>query len=135
MFASPEFLANTGTPDSPYDLFNRQGLKVGWQPSSEHWALRDRDGIQTLVPFRPLLCSDDMGMLKKAATEGLGVVSLPAYVCRDELNNGSLVKVLPNWTSGHAKISLLTPSRRTQSPAVRALSQYMVDHLHVLIGD
>jgi len=135
LFASPGYLARTGTPASPYDLFKRQSLKVGWQPVSGHWTLQDRNGLKTTVPFSPQLCSDDMSTLKSAALEGLGIVSLPAYTCRKEITNGALVRVLPDWISGKAQLSLLTPSRKGQSPSVKTFSEFLLGNLNDLIGD
>ncbi|MDA8788750.1 LysR substrate-binding domain-containing protein [Porticoccaceae bacterium] len=135
LFASPGYLARTGTPKSPYDLFKRQSLKVGWQPASGHWTLQDKEGLKTMVPFNPQLCSDDMGTLKSAAMEGLGIVSLPAYLCREEIANGSLVRVLPNWISDKAQLSLMTPSRKGQSPSVRKFSEFLLDNLNDQISD
>ena len=135
LFASPSYLARTGIPTSPYDLFKRQSLKVGWQPVSGHWTLQDREGLKTTVPFNPQLCSDDMSTLKSAAIEGLGIVSLPAYLCRKEIANSSLVRVLPNWISGKAELSLLTPSRKGQSPSVRKFSDFLLNNLDDQIGD
>lgn len=135
LFASPSYLAKTGTPKSPYDLFKRQSLKVGWQPVSGHWMLQDKEGLKTTVPFSPQLCSDDMSTLKSAAIEGLGIVSLPAYLCRKEIANGALVRVIPDWISGQAQLSLLTPSRKGLSPSVRAFSEFLLSHLDEQIGD
>ncbi|MCW9059860.1 MAG: LysR substrate-binding domain-containing protein [Gammaproteobacteria bacterium] len=135
LFASPEYLARTGTPESPYDLLKRQSLKVGWQPVTGHWSLEHTDGLKTTIPFSPQLCSDDMATLKQAAAKGLGIVSLPSYICRDELKDGSLVRVLPDWIAGNAQLSLLMPSRRGQSPAVRVLADYLLDNLKDRIGD
>ncbi|NHN36179.1 LysR family transcriptional regulator [Pseudomaricurvus alcaniphilus] len=135
LFASPEYLARTGTPESPYDLLKRQSLKVGWQPVTGHWSLESMDGLKTTIPFSPQLCSDDMTTLKQAAAQGLGIVSLPAYTCRDELNDESLVRVLPEWVAGKAQLSLVTPSRRGQSPSVRALVDYLLSNLNARIGD
>jgi DNA-binding transcriptional LysR family regulator len=135
LFASPEYLARTGTPESPYDLLKRQSLKMGWQPASGHWNLESIAGLKTTISFSPQLCSDDMSTLKQAAAKGLGIVSLPAYVCSDELNDGSLVRVLPEWVAGTAQLSLLMPSRRGQSPSVRALADYLLNNLNARIGD
>jgi len=135
LFASPSYLATTGSPKSPYDLFKRQSLKVGWQPASGHWTLHNNEGLKTSVPFSPQLCSDDMSTLKNAAAEGLGIVSLPAYTCRNEISNGSLIRVLPEWVSGTAQLSLLMPSRKGHSPSVRAFSEYLLNHLNDQIGD
>ncbi|MCB1890383.1 MAG: LysR family transcriptional regulator [Rhodocyclaceae bacterium] len=135
LFASPDYLARTGMPGSPDDLLKRQGLKLGWQPLTGHWRLENTDGLTTTVPFSPQLCSDDMSTLKQAAAKGLGIVSLPAYTCRDALDDGSLQRVLPGWIAGKTQLSLLTPSRRGQSPAVRALADDLLNHLHARIGD
>jgi DNA-binding transcriptional LysR family regulator len=135
LFASPTYLARTGAPESPYDLLKRQSLKVGWQPATGHWSLENTDGLKTTRPFSPQLCSDDMATLKQAAAKGLGIVSLPAYTCRDELEDGSLVRVLPDWIAGKAQLSLLIPSRRGQSPSVRVLADYLLDNLNDRIGD
>lgn len=135
LFASPAYLSKSGEPTSPYDLFKRQSLKVGWQPSSSHWTLENTEGLKTTVPFTPQLCSDDMSTLKSAAIQGLGIVSLPEYTCREEITNGLLVRVLPDWISGKAQLSLLIPSRKGQAPAVRALSQFLLDNLNKYIGE
>ncbi len=135
LFASPEYLDRTGTPESPYDLLKRQSLKVGWQPVTGHWSLENSEGLKTTIPFSPQLCSDDMSTLKQAAVKGLGIVSMPAYTCRAELDEGSLVRVLPEWVTGKAQLSLITPSRRVQSPAVRALVDYLLNNLNARIGD
>jgi DNA-binding transcriptional LysR family regulator len=66
-----------------------------------------------------------MVTLKHAATEGLGIVGLPGYICRDDVESGRLVRVLPEWTAGDAEISLLLPSRRGLMPAVQALAEHL----------
>ena len=135
LFASPSYLLKAGAPQSPYELFKRQSLKVGWQPSAGQWTLQNEEGLKTTVPYQPQLCSDDMSTLKAAAVEGLGIVSLPSYVCRNEINNGSLQRVLPGWTSGTAQLSLLTPSRKAQSPSAKALGEFLLQHVKESIGD
>ena len=135
LFASPEYLSKTGVPKSPYDLFKRQSLKVGWQPASGHWTLQSTEGVKTSVPFSPQYCSDDMGTLKQAAMEGLGLVSLPAYVCRQEIHEGTLTRVLPDWITGKAQLSLMMPSRKGQPASVKVLAEYLLDNLDNKVGD
>ena len=134
LFASPNYLSETGYPKSPYDLIKRKSLKVGWQPTSGHWTLQNTEGLKTNVPFSPQLSSDDMSTVKSAAIAGLGIVSLPAYTCRKEITNGSLIRVLPDWVSGKAQLSLLMPSRKGQSPAVRAFSEFLLHNLNEQVG-
>lgn len=110
-------------------------MKLGWQPTSGQWILQNKEGVKTTVTHSPQLCSDDMGTLKAAALDDLGIVSLPAYTCRKEIDNGTLERVLPNWISGKAQLSLLMPSRRTQSPSAKVLGEYLLDKVHEQTGD
>ncbi|MBE1300165.1 MAG: LysR family transcriptional regulator [Alteromonadaceae bacterium] len=135
LFASPAYLAQSVVPESPYDLFKKKSLKVGWQPATSHWTLENTEGLKTTVPINPQYCSDDMGTLKQAAIEGLGIVSLPAYVCRQEIDTGALVRVLPDWVSGKAQLSLMMPSRKGQPISVRVLADYLLENLDEKIGD
>jgi DNA-binding transcriptional LysR family regulator len=135
LFASPEYLDKTGTPKSPEDLRNKQSLKVGWQPTLGLWNLENSSGVKSSIPLSPKLCSDDMATLKQAAAKSFGIVSLPAYTCRAEVDSGTLIRVLPDWTAGLAQLSLVTPSRLAQSPAVRALIDHLLNNVHSRVGD
>lgn len=125
LFAGPSYIDEAGAPDGPDQLEQHAGLKLGWQPGPGRWSLRGPDGMTAMVPFRPRLSSDDMVTLKHAAAEGLGIVGLPAYVGRDDVASGRLLRVLPDWTAGDAEISMLMPSRRGVVPAVQALMEHL----------
>jgi len=125
LFASPAYLERKGQIQTPDDLPKQQALKLGWQPSSGHWTLQNGDGVKKNISFTPLLCSDDISTLKQAAIDGMGVVSLPNYTCKDAIASGELVRILPEWISGTAQLSLLTPTRRGHSSAVHALKDYL----------
>ena len=70
-----------------------------------------------VVRLKPRLLSDDM--------IGLGVVALPAYVCREEVRSGALRRVLPTWLAGDSTITALVPYRQGLLPSGRVF----VDHL------
>lgn len=66
-----------------------------------------------------------MVTLKQAAADGLGIVALPAYVCREDVELGRLVRLLPDWSAGNAQLSLLMPTRRGMPVAVQALAEFL----------
>jgi DNA-binding transcriptional LysR family regulator len=87
------------------------------------------------VPIRPRFQGSDIDSLKDAAIAGHGIVSLPAYVAHEALLSGVLETVLANWVTQRARISLLTPVRRSQLPSVRALIDFLVaEYPEALIG-
>jgi len=61
-----------------------------------------------------------MKTLKRAAVNGVGIVALPGYVCREELGSGSLRRVLPDWKADDSTLTALMPNRQGVLPSVRA---------------
>lgn len=93
------------------------------------WLLkREDDRAQTAqVAIRPRMEGTCMVTLKRAAEARMGVVALPAYICRDELRAGRLRRVLPDWVAADSTISALMPSRRGMSAAARAFIEHLVE--------
>ena len=134
LYASPQYLDECGVPTKPSDLSDHQSLKVGWQERKGEWMLQC-DNQHIAVGHSPRLCSDDMSTLVNAAEQGAGIVSLPAYICRDAVKRQTLVRVLPDWHTGQAALSLMLPSRRSSSPVVRSLSNYLLENVKAEVGD
>lgn len=89
------------------------------------------EGMETTVTPKPVIAADEPMVIMKAALAGLGLAFLPSSVCRSELTDGKLVRLLPDWTAGSITTTILMPHRRGQLPAVRAV----VDFLAERIGD
>lgn len=127
LFASPDYPSEEIA--TPADLTSHQTLSLGWQAPGDHWRLEHKSGTKESVQIAPRLKSEDMATLKEAAGEGLGVVALPAYTCRDELTSGKLVKVLPEWHAGQAKLSLMMPQRSGFAAPIAALQEFLLAEL------
>jgi DNA-binding transcriptional LysR family regulator len=125
LFAAPIYLDCAGTPISPADLATHAGLALGSRSGETSWKLRSSELGEVVVPFAARLKSDDMETLKHTAVAGLGIVALPAYVCRADIERGSLRCVLSDWTAGDSRITLLIPSRRGLLPSVRAFVDFL----------
>ena len=130
LFAGPEYLDRKGTLASPEDLAKHDGVGLRQSEEQHLWSLTHEahpDKTAT-IPYMPCLQSDDMSTLKVAA-RSLGIVALPGYVGRKEVESGLLVRVLPQWHAGIAKLSVLMPSRRGLLPSVRAFIDYLHSHV------
>jgi DNA-binding transcriptional LysR family regulator len=64
-------------------------------------------------------------MLRTAAVAGAGIVQLPVMMMTDELRDGRLVKVLPDWSVRGGVIHAVFPSRRGLLPSVRELIDFL----------
>jgi len=126
LFAGPAYLARKGTPANPDDLAAHDGVGLRQTDEAHVWSLtyEQRPDKKATVAYAPCLQSDDMGTLKVAARM-LGIVALPGYVGRKEVESGLLVRVLPQWHAGIATLSILMPSRRGLLPSVRAFIDFL----------
>ncbi|WFR97496.1 LysR family transcriptional regulator [Rhizobium tumorigenes] len=89
------------------------------------WHLEAEDGHKHIVRVQPRMGCEDMATVRDAAINGLGIALLPDHVCREALEAGRLVRVLPAWGGLQGIVHLVFTTRRGLSPAVRAL----IDHL------
>lgn len=136
--ASPSYLARAGVPEAPRDLESHAALVLGAPSgagSHDRWMLRSADrGVAEEVALRARLRSDEVQTLKAAAIGGAGIAALPEYLCRNDIDNGALDRVLPEWTAGDGAITMLVPSRRGQLPSVRELMDFLIEEFPKAAG-
>lgn len=123
LVASPAYLARRAPPRRPLDLSEHDGLVVG--PFSKTWRLQNDAGARAEVAMRPSMIADESIVLLKAAIAGLGVACLPLSMVRASVEGGELSSVLPEWYAGTVTTTLLSPHRRGQLPAVRAVIDFL----------
>lgn len=134
LFAASNYEDQNGTLRDPSDIDNHPTLALGWQSPLGKWNLVNNLGEKVAVELAPRLKSDDMSTLKCAAAAGEGLVALPAYTCRQELELGQLRRVLLNWHAGRPRLSLVAPSRRGQPQAVVALQEFLLAEFADAVG-
>lgn len=135
-FAAPSQIDREGAPEHPRDLTQYATVALGARSDQTTWQFFGDAGKEIIVLSTPRLWSDDLATLRTAAITGLGMVSLPAYLVREDVAQGRLKRILPAWvTQRDAEITLLTPSRRGQLPSVRALIDFLVaEYAPILSG-
>jgi DNA-binding transcriptional LysR family regulator len=121
-------------PQAPQDLEQFPCLAVWKANVTPAWRLRAQPSArgsrsEVILALTPRLISDDMSTLKRAAVDGLGIVALPAYICKSELRSGDLTRVLPGWLADESTFTALLPHRRGLLPAVRTFVDYLARHL------
>jgi DNA-binding transcriptional LysR family regulator len=126
LYAAPAYLEKHGLPEQPDDLRGHIGLFLASRSASPVWSLRRAGQPDVVVPFPPRLRTNDLTSLRDGAIAGLGIAAMPAYLARESVARGALRCVLPPWTTGDHRVTLLMPSRRLQLPSVRALADFLV---------
>lgn len=89
------------------------------------WDFFDANGTQRSVTHQPRMTCADFGALRSAALAGLGIALLPEHFCSKELDEGSLVHVLPQWRTEVGIVHIVFTTRRGLPPVVRAFIEHL----------
>ncbi|WGO98604.1 LysR family transcriptional regulator [Saccharophagus degradans] len=103
--AAPDYLAQHAPIRTPHDLLPHKSLQFSNHIPQE-WTLQNRAKVEHVTLSVALQCSD-LAALRNAARAGLGVAQLPWMLVRDDINNGHLTHVLPQWLSTGLPIALV----------------------------
>lgn len=123
--ATPAYLDAHGRPDVPADLARHRVVDFpGPAGRPRSWGFR-RDGeIAAVEPATRVEVNDALTICALVG-RGAGIGILSAYLCGPGILDGSLERVLPEWSLPPLPVSLVFPSRREMAPVVRAFVDYM----------
>ncbi|MDS1141986.1 LysR substrate-binding domain-containing protein [Pusillimonas sp. SM2304] len=129
LVASPALIQRQGCPADPSDLSLMDSVAMSVTDGRAFWKLSGPNGAQYTVTHRPVFVADDLLTLKFAILDGVGLGLLPDYMCRDEMETGQLVSVLPNWALEPGIVHAVFGSRRGLIPAVRSFLDFLGEHV------
>jgi DNA-binding transcriptional LysR family regulator len=122
--ASPAYLKEHGTPETPSELSAHNCLTVVSGGFENRWSFESARG-QQLVQVRGNYRSDSGDLLRSAALAGQGIVYLPTFIVGEELARGELVPILREWRLPQLDAKVVYPSRRFLSAKVRAFTEFL----------
>lgn len=124
--AAPNYLAQHGYPRQPQDLANHICLPYGHGTKHQPWMLMGPDGEVTVSVSGPL-CANNGEPLRGAAIQGLGITLLPLFMVGEDLQQGRLQRVLPDYQAPVLSLCILYPVNRHLSIKVQRLGEFLRD--------
>jgi DNA-binding transcriptional LysR family regulator len=116
LVASPQIASRIGSVD---DLAAQPTLSTTDDQADVNWFLETDGGKTYTLHHEPRIACADFAAVRTAAVAGLGVALLPDHTCRQALEDGTLVRVLPAWRGMKGLVHLVFTTRRGLPPAVR----------------
>lgn len=117
--ASPAYLARMGTPSTPRDLLEHTALVYTQGLIAEEWRFQGASG-ETSVRIPTRLSFSAAEGVREAVIAGLGLAISSRWVMQPELESGSVVPVLTDWTLPNADLWALFPTGRLPTAKARA---------------
>ncbi|MDR3159646.1 MAG: LysR family transcriptional regulator [Zoogloeaceae bacterium] len=125
LYASPDYLERAGEPSLPADLEEHECLHF---LKASAWTLSD--GAQTLtVAAKGRFTLNNVGMIRRLAALGMGILLTPEEIVSDELNLGRLRRILPAWRGAAITVYALTKTR-----LLPARTQCFIEFLRERLG-
>jgi DNA-binding transcriptional LysR family regulator len=122
--ASPELLRGVSI-DAPDDLAKLPVLGALEADRKVHLRFQHASGRSQDVSLEARLAIEDFAIRKRAALADLGMTMLPSPYCAEELADGRLVRLLPEWTLPGGHLQAVYTHRRGMLPAVRAWIEHL----------
>ncbi|TFY86025.1 LysR family transcriptional regulator [Pseudomonas nabeulensis] len=127
--ATPQYLAEHGTPQHPHDLLEHSCIYLGETPADARWKFRQA-GKTVTVGVRGRYAANHTGVRMDAVLQHVGIGSLPYFTARHALEAGTVVQVLAQWdfiASYHGEVWLLHSPTRYLPPKLRVFIDYLVE--------
>ncbi|TBV14356.1 LysR family transcriptional regulator [Stutzerimonas kirkiae] len=124
--AAPSYLKRHGMPRHPSDLASHRCLHIGHQPQAD-WHFEGEQPVT--VRITAMLAANDGDVVHRWALGGHGIALKSIWDITDDLANGHLVRVLPEYPSPATPLHAMYPHNRQLAPRVRVFIDYLLEHL------
>jgi DNA-binding transcriptional LysR family regulator len=122
--ASPDYLAQHGTPKHPRDLQNHDCLAYSMDMKPANW-LYEVNGSNFSVPIRGRVIANNGEALTKAAAAGIGITRQPDFIAQSFIDSGEVIEVLKKFAIAPLGIYAVLPSNRYMPHRVSVLIEYL----------
>ena len=118
---APAYFADHPKPHSPHDLLQHRCVNYRHGSGEIYrWEL-DKGEQSLVVAVNGPLITNDVGLLTRAAIDGVGVAFMSEEQAAPHLASGALIRVLEDWCPPFPGFFLYYPSRKQQPAALSAL--------------
>ena len=127
--ATPEYLAQHGTPRHPLELEERHTMINYFSPRTgrPYTNIFEKDGERIELAGRYKVSVNESNANMAAVLAGLGISQAARFAVAPYLASGKLVEVLPDWSHPPIPMYVVYPPNRHLSARVRAFVEWTAE--------
>jgi DNA-binding transcriptional LysR family regulator len=129
LVASHDYLKNSNVVTKPCDISKHQIINFPYVDFATQWHFY-RDEDRQSIDVHPYLTISNASVIKECVLRNMGIALLADWTVSNELKNGNLVRVLPQWNiSGAHKVPaiwLVQPTRIFVPRPVQTLTEFFI---------
>ncbi len=131
--ATPDYLAEYGTPEHPHDLAAHNGLFYQLQDIPyDVWTFR-RGSEEFRVKMKGNRSSNDGDLVRRWCVAGHGIAVKSSLDMSDDLLAGRVINVMAEYAPPVSELWLICPTRQSITPAMRLLRDALKTHCHGIL--
>lgn len=117
IYASPAYVAKHGAPTTLSELAERPCVLYRARNGAAEWTLHGPEGAAKQTVRGSITC-DDYGVARAVVLEGGGIARLPRMMAVDDVRQGRLLRLLPEYDSGSRPLHFVHESSRNVAPKI-----------------
>ncbi len=118
--ASPKYLKQHSLPHTPHELNEHDCIRQRLPSGKRYRWEFSKNGKSLAIDVPGDLSLDNINLMVKAASQGLGLAFVPEVHTKAQLESGQLVQVLADWCPDEAGFQIYFPRYRYMSRSLRA---------------
>ena len=119
LVCAPSYLDAHATPTTPADLVGHDCLQYAYYPYGDEWHFETSAGEPTNVKVKGTVLSNSAETLRYLAISGRALWLAPSFVVSEDLAEGRLIRILPNYRGVEFVINAFYPNRSHLPTKVR----------------
>jgi DNA-binding transcriptional LysR family regulator len=125
---SHDYLEAHGRPETLSELADRNCIRHVNYPYQDEWRFIDRKGASASVRISGNLVTNSGEMLRLAALQGGGICLAAGFLVHGDLEEGRLVRLLPEYRPVEFALNAVYPHRHHLSAKVRTFIDMLAHH-------
>ncbi|MDR9779166.1 LysR family transcriptional regulator [Rhizobium redzepovicii] len=119
LVCSPAYFESHPMPQKPAEVADHNCLQYAYYPYGEEWRFEDGESRQESVKIGGNAVSNSAEMLRFLTLNGKGIFLAPSFVVFDDIAEGRLVKIMPDYRPVEFSINAVYPNRSHLATKVR----------------
>lgn len=127
--ATPQYLTQHGTPQTPQDLVGHQCICYSNLKQPDRWQFEHLDGHSETVDVTQVIGCNNADMELAMVLDHHGICRLPSFYLTEALEKQQLTIILQDYIQPEIDIYAVYPSRKHLTPKVRIFIDLLVEKM------
>ncbi len=128
IYASPAYLARAGIPKSTGEIHRHDSISTTHQFEEGVWDF-DKSGDTSSAMAAPRIMVNNIGIAREVVLAGFGIGILPNLMCRNDVANTRLVRLLEDWNAPSLQVCATYLGRRRVQRKTKVFLDFLSDYL------